>query len=296
MYNTYFNCTLYVQLFIYRTNLLSTEAEILSSENSNNSIKGTDFIQSLERGLAVIQAFSHEHPTLTVSEAAKLTNLSRPTVRRILLTLENLGYLKSINGHFTLTARVLSLGYAYISSKNIWDIAHQHMKDLVDQTGESTSISVFDETEIVYVARIPTKRIMTISLDVGSRLPAFATSMGQVLLAHLPSSELEEYFRKVELTSFTEKTIIDKEKLAEKFHEIRKNGWVFVEQQLEEGLSSIAAPIRNAEGQVIAAINISAHAGRIGKQTREEVFIPLLLQTANRISSEISKSHYISHL
>ena len=268
----------------------------MSSENSNNSIKGTDFIQSLERGLAVIQAFSHEHPTLTVSEAAKLTNLSRPTVRRILLTLENLGYLKSINGHFTLTARVLSLGYAYISSKNIWDIAHQHMKDLVDQTGESTSISVFDETEIVYVARIPTKRIMTISLDVGSRLPAFATSMGQVLLAHLPSSELEEYFRKVELTSFTEKTIIDKEKLAEKFHEIRKNGWVFVEQQLEEGLSSIAAPIRNAEGQVIAAINISAHAGRIGKQTREEVFIPLLLQTANRISSEISKSHYISHL
>ncbi len=268
----------------------------MSIKNSNNSIKDADFIQSLERGLAVIQTFSHEHPTLTVSEAAKITDLSRPKVRRILLTLESLGYLKSKNGHFTLTARVLSLGYAYISSKNIWDIANQHMKDLVDQTGESTSISVFDDTEIVYVARIPTKRIMTISLDVGSRLPAYATSMGQVLLAHLSSPGLEEYFCNVELKSFTEKTIIDKFKLAEKFSEIRENGWVFVEQQLEDGLSSIAAPIRNAEGQVIAAINISAHAGRISSKTREEVFVPLLLQTANRISSEISKSHYIPHL
>ncbi|MFC5589421.1 IclR family transcriptional regulator C-terminal domain-containing protein [Sporosarcina soli] len=268
----------------------------MSREYSNNSIKQTDIIQSLERGLAVIQAFSPEYPTLTVSEAAKITELSRPTVRRILLTLEHLGYVTSKNGHFSLTARVLSLGYAYLSSKNIWESAHDYMKDLVNQTNESTSISVLDDTDIVYVARIPTKRIMTISLDVGSRLPAYATSMGQVLLAHLSPPELEAYFQKIELKAFTKKTIIDKSELINRFKEIRDNGWVFVEQQLEEGLSSIAAPIRNAEGKVIAAINISAQAGRTNEKTRKEAFIPLLLQTAIQISKEISKSHHVSHL
>lgn len=266
----------------------------MSSKNSNNSIKSTDFIQSLERGLAVIQAFSSEYPTLTVSEASKITEFSRPSVRRILLTLESLGYLTSINGHFSLTARVLSLGYSYISSKNIWEMAHQHMKDLVDKTDESTSISVLDDTEIVYVARIHTKRIMKISLNVGSRLPAYATSMGQVLLAHLSPSELEDYFHKIELNSFTGETIIDKPQLMDRLQEIRDTGWVSVEQQLEVGLSSIAAPIRNAEGNVIAAINISAQTGRINKKTREENFIPLLLQTANQISMDLSKSGYVS--
>lgn len=272
------------------------EVGVLSSKDSNNSIKSADFIQSLERGLAVIQAFSSDYPTLTVSEASKITNLSRPAVRRILLTLESLGYVTSTNGHFSLTARALSLGYAYLSSKNIWESAHHHMKDLVHKTGESTSISVLDDTEIVYVARIHTKRIMTISLDVGSRLPAYATSMGQVLLAHLSPAELEDYFRKVELKSFTAKTVIDQPHLIERFKIIRENGWVFVEQQLEEGLSSIAAPIKNAEGKTIAAINISTQTGRISNKKRNENFIPLLLQTANQISLELSKSHHISNL
>ncbi|MBE1554304.1 IclR family transcriptional regulator domain-containing protein [Sporosarcina limicola] len=265
-------------------------------ENSNNSIKNVDFIQSLERGLSVIQAFSQEYPNLTVSEAATITHLSRPAVRRILLTLESLGYVKSINGRFSLTARVLSLGYAYISSKKIWEGAHHHMKSLVEKTDESTSISVLDGTEIIYVARIPTKRIMTISLDVGSRLPAYATSMGQVLLAHLPPSELEDYLHKVNLNYLTEKTIIDKSDLLEQLNEIRAKGWGFIEQQLEEGLSSIAAPIKNAEGKVIAAINISTHAGRFNNDTIYNSFLPLLLQTAEQISHELSKSHHVSYL
>ncbi|KAB2336707.1 helix-turn-helix domain-containing protein [Cytobacillus depressus] len=268
----------------------------MSIEYSDNSIKNEDFIQSLARGLSVIQAFSNEHPTLSVSEASKITNLSRPAIRRILLTLEKLGYVKSKKGHFSLTARVLSLGYAYISSKNIWEIAHPHMKSLVDITGESTSISVLDGTEIVYVARIPTKRIMTITLGIGSRLPAYATSMGQVLLAHLSTLELEHYFSDVSLESFTRKTIVDKSDLIEKFNQIRESGWVLVEQQLEEGLSSIAAPIRNAEGKVIAAINISAHASRIRDKVKKERFIPLLLKTAEQISIDISKSNQISYL
>ena len=170
------------------------------------------------------------------------------------------------------------------------------MKELVNQIDESTSISVLDGTEIIYVARIHTKRIMAISLDIGSRLPAYATSMGQVLLAHLSPQALENYFHNAELKSFTGKTIIDKTQLMEQFNEIRESGWVFVEQQLEEGLSSIAVPIKNADGKVIAAINISAHADRISDKIREEKFIPLLLETAKLISIDLSKSHHISHL
>lgn len=268
----------------------------MSMKYSNNSIKDADFIQSLERGLLIIQAFSNENQTLTVSEAAKITNLSRPAVRRILLTLEHLGYAESIDGHFSLTARVLSLGYAYISSKNIWDIAHPHMRDLVEQTGESTSISVLNGDEIVYVARIPTKRIMMIALDVGSRLPAYATSMGQVLLANLSPSELDHYFTAVDLKSFTERTVSSQSQLKERLTQINTDGWAFVEQQLEEGLSSLAAPIRNHEGKVIAAINISSHANRINKEMLNDKFLPLLLKTAENISIDLSKSHRIVRL
>lgn len=262
----------------------------------NNSINNADFIQSLARGLDVIQAFSSEHPTLTVSEAAKLTSLSRPAVRRILLTLESLGFATSLDGHFSLTARVLSLGYSYISSKSLWEIAHPHMQQLVNQTGESTSISVLDGSDIIYVARIPTKRIMTISLDVGSRLPAYATSMGQILLANLSETELNNYFKTTDLQKWTTKTVVDKQKLKAQFTKIKKEGWVFIEQQLEDGLSSLAAPIRNHEGKVIAAINISSHANRIDNKVIEENLLPLLIETAEKISDDYSKSHRIVRL
>ncbi|AXI00244.1 IclR family transcriptional regulator [Sporosarcina sp. PTS2304] len=265
-------------------------------KDSNNSIKDADFMQSLERGLLVIQAFSHEHPSLTVSEAAKITSLSRPAVRRILLTLESLGYVQSIDGHYSLTSRILSLGYAYMSSKNIWSIVHPHMRELVEQTGESTSISVLDGTEIVYVARIPTKRIMMISLDVGSRLPAYATSMGQVLLAHLPPAELDNYLAHTTITPLTNRTIESQSQLRERLSQIKIDGWAFVEQQLEEGLSSLAAPIRNHEGKVIAAINISSNADRINKEVVENHFLPKLLETAEKISIDISKSHRVERL
>lgn len=262
----------------------------------NNSINSADFIQSLERGLQVIQVFSKEHPTLTVTEAAKLTSLSRPATRRILLTLENLGFATSEDGHFSLTAKVLSLGYSYISSKNLWEMAQPHMQKLVTQTGESTSISVLDGSDIIYVVRIPTKRIMTISLEVGSRLPAYATSMGQVLLAHLPTEELNHYFKTTDLQAWTKKTVIDETKLKERFAQIKKDGWAFIEQQLEEGLSSLAAPIRNYEGRVIAAINISSQANRIDNNIIEEELLPLLLETADKISNDFSKSHRIARL
>ncbi|MFJ7849980.1 IclR family transcriptional regulator C-terminal domain-containing protein [Peribacillus sp. NPDC097206] len=262
----------------------------MSTEYSEN-IKSGDYIQSLERGLLVIQAFSQETPTLTISEAAKITGLSRPTVRRILLTLVHLGFAESINGSFSLTARTLTLGYAYISSKNIWNMAYPIMREFVAQIGESSSISVLDGTEIIYVARVPTKRIMSINLDVGSRLPAYATSMGHVLLANLQKDELEKRLDQITLQSFTEKTIADKQQLLSTLDQVREMGWGGVDQQFEEGLRSIAVPIKNSEGQVIAAINCSAHAGRISEEVLQEEFLPLLLDTAAKISRAIATSN-----
>lgn len=241
-------------------------------------------MQTLERGLQVIQAFSEEHQALTVSEVSKLTGLSRPTARRILLTLEHLGFAESQNNAFTLTARILSLGYAYLSSNNKWSIAHPFMRDFVNQTGESCSISILDDTNIIYVARLSTKRIMSINLDVGSRLPAFATSMGHVLLAHLSPETLENYFNKMNFEQYTDQTITNKEEFMKILEEVRMKNWSGVDQQFEEGLRSIAVPLRDGNNRVFAAMNCSTHAGRISKETLHEEFLPLLQETAAKIS------------
>lgn len=252
--------------------------------------KDADFIQSIEKGLTILKLFGNKRSTLTVSEAAELTNYSRPAVRRIFITLERLGYLKCHDRSYSLTAKVLELGYAYIASNNIWELTHPHMRELVEKTNESTSICVLDKesNEIVYVSRISTKRIMTISLEVGSRLPAHATSMGQLLLAYLSDEELKEFLNTHELKKFTSKTITDREKFIEKLKMIRKNGWSSSDEEFEEGLFSIAAPIKNNDGSVSAAINISFPA-RVDKQLIKDLYVPLLLETADNISKVISK-------
>jgi len=260
-------------------------------EESVKFKKSQDFIQSLEKGLNIIKAFSEETSTLTVSEAAKVTGYSRPTVRRFLLTLENLGYAESRNGIFSLTAYTLTLGYAYLSTQNIWNIAHPIMRNFVKQTGESSSIGVLEGTDVMYVARVPTKRIMTINLNVGSRLPANSTSMGHVLLAHLSEEELNKYLDYATFEDHTKNSITTKEGLLEELKRVRERGWASVDQQLEEGLRSVAAPIRNAEGKVIAAINCSTHAGRINKDKLLNEYLPLLLDTAEKISDSVKYSH-----
>lgn len=252
--------------------------------------KDADFIQSIEKGLAILKLFGNKRSSLTVSEAAELTNYSRPAVRRIFITLERLGYLKCHDRRYSLTAKVLELGYAYIASNNLWELTHPHMRELVEKTNESTSITVLDKesNEIVYVSRISTKRIMTISLEVGSRLPAHATSMGQVLLAYLPEEELNVFLNTHELKKYTKKTITEREKFIEKLKMIRKNGWGSSDEELEEGLFSIAAPIKNNDGSVSAAINISFPA-RVDLQQIKDYYVPLLLETADNISKVISK-------
>lgn len=268
----------------------------MSTKVLENFKKSGDYIQSLERGLQMIQVFSQQHHALTVTEAAKLTGFSRPATRRILLTLEHLGFAESNNGIYSLTARTLSLGYAYLSSNNTWSIAHPFMRDFVTKTGESCSISILDGMDILYVARVSAKRIMSINLDVGSRLPAYATSMGHVLLAHLPEAELEHYLNSFKLNKFTDKTITDKEELKKVLADVRKKSWGGVDQQFEEGLRSIAVPIRDEKGNVIAAINCSAHAGRISKQVLREEFLPVLQECAANISHALASVNTPTHL
>ncbi len=242
-------------------------------------------LQSLERGMAVIQIFSRERPALTLSEVGRLTGMTRATARRILLTLEHLGHVRSDGRLFSLTPRVLTLGWAYLSSLNLSEIAYPLMEELVEQTGESCSAATLDLPDIVYVARVPTRRIMTISLTVGSRLPVHATSMGRVLLADLPEKELERFLAETPLPSVTEHTITDPDELAAEVATVRQQGWAFVNQELELGLCSIAVPIKGAGCRTIAALNTSASILRVSTSDFLDRIRPALLNTADLISA-----------
>jgi IclR family pca regulon transcriptional regulator len=245
------------------------------------------YVQSLDRGLAVIRSFSAERPRLTLSELARQTGLSRAAARRSLITLQALGYVGSDERHFYLTPRVLTLGYAYLSSLSFADVAQSHLTDLAKEVHESCSASVLDGFDIVYVARAATKRIMTISLSVGTRLPAYATSMGRVLLAALPGDRLNAYLDTATLTPLTERTIVDPDRLRAEVEKTGARGWCLVDQELEHGVRSVAVPVHDAAGQVVAAVNTSAHATRVPLAALQRSFLPKLRNCAAAIDAEL---------
>jgi IclR family transcriptional regulator, pca regulon regulatory protein len=250
------------------------------------SARGPDFVQSLERGLAVIRAFDGDHAELTLSEVAATTGVTRAAARRFLLTLAELGYVRSEGRYFSLTARVLELGYAYLSSLSLPEVAEPHLEALVAEVNESSSVSVLDGQDVVYVARVPTSRIMTVVISVGTRFPAYATSMGRVLLAGLPEPELDAYLTSVPLTPLTSRTVSSVAALRGELARVRGQGYALVNQELEDGLRAIAAPIRDRTGKVIAALNISAHASRTSLETMRRDLLPPLLKTAARIEAD----------
>lgn len=252
-------------------------------------VRAPEFVQSLERGLAVVTAFSGEAPAMTLSEVARATGLTRATARRLLFTLCELGYASSDGKRFALTPKVLDIGYAYLSSLDLAGIAQAEMEALVEQTHESCSAAVLDGGEIVYVARVPTKRIMAISLGLGSRLPAYAASMGRVLLADLPPADLDAHLAAMTLTPLTPNTVTDEALLRSELETVRRQGWALVDQELEEGVRSIAAPLRDARGRTVAALNVSSHAGRVKLATLKDDFLPALLATAHRISDRLAR-------
>jgi IclR family transcriptional regulator, pca regulon regulatory protein len=247
-----------------------------------------DFVQSLERGLAVIRAFDAAHPELTLSEVAAATNVTRAAARRFLLTLAELGYVRSDGRLFSLTPKVLELGYAYLSSLSLPDVAEPHLESLAAEVNESSSISVLDRDDVVYVARVPVSRIMTVTISVGTRVPAYATSMGRVLLAGLPAEQLEEYLSRVRLQRLTSRTVSSVASLRAELTRVKTQGWALVNQELEEGLRAVAAPIRDRRDRVIAAVNISTQASRTSLETMRRELLPPLLATVKRIESDLS--------
>lgn len=249
--------------------------------------RSTDFVQSLERGLAVIRAFGPDRPSLTLSEVARQTGLTRAAARRFLLTLTELGYVHSDGRMFSLRPRVLELGYAYLSTLGLNEVAAPHMEELVAAMKESSSVAVLDGDDIAYVVRVPTQRIMTVTIAVGTRFPAYATSMGRVLLAHLPAAELDGYLERTELLALTGKTIVDKKQLRAELAEIAAQGYAVVDQELEDGLRSVAVPIRDSSGRVVAALNMSAHASRATLEHLRRRVLPSLLETARRIEVDL---------
>jgi len=250
--------------------------------------RNSDFVQSLDRGLAVIRAFGPDRERLSLSEVARATNLTRAAARRFLLTLVKLGYVRSDGREFSLRPRVLELGYAYLSGLTLPDVAGPHLEELVARLHESSSISILDGQHVVYVARVPTKRIMTVAISVGTRFPAYATSMGRVLLAALPPDALEQYLAEAVLEPLTANTVTDAGRLREILAEVAAQGYAIVDQELEEGLRAVAAPIRGAQDTGTAAINVSVHASRVSVDSLRADIVPALLETARQIEADLA--------
>ena len=243
-----------------------------------------NFMTSLARGLAVIQAFTDRKQQLTISQLSGRTALSRAAVRRCLYTLKQLGFAASDDGrHFYLRPRILSLGHSYISSMPIASSVQPVLEHVSHSLHESSSIATLDGLEIIYVARASVTRIMSIDLGIGSRLPAFCTSMGRVLLANLPSEELESSLARVEFEHYTDRTVSGPEKLRQILRLVSRNGYSIVDQELELGLRSMAVPIQNPSGRVVAALNVGAHAQRVSTQVMQTRFLPQLRAAAQEI-------------
>ncbi|HWV84768.1 MAG TPA: IclR family transcriptional regulator C-terminal domain-containing protein [Capillimicrobium sp.] len=259
-----------------------------SSEPKVEEERPREFIQSLERGLAIIRAFGPHAPEQTVTELAATTELTRATARRFLITLMELGYVESDGRVFRLTPKVLELGYSFLSGLGFPDVALPHLERLVAEVDESSEASVLDGPDIVYVARVPSTAVMSVVVNVGARMPAHATAMGKVLLAGLSDEELDTYLATAQLRSFLPRTVTDPAVLREQLEQVRADGYAIVDQELEEGLVAVAAPVRGRDGRVVGAINLSTHVLRRSVESVRQELVGPLLATAGRIQSDLA--------
>ena len=247
---------------------------------------GPDFIEALARGLHVLRSFSPAHPTMRLSDVATAADLARPTARRILLTLEELGYVRSDDaGAYMLTPRVLELGMAYVGSLGLWDIARPHLHDLVARTGESSSMSQLDGSDIVYVSRVAVPKLIALRVEIGTRFPAMVTSQGKVLLAALNFEDA--------LAALAERTrsglpapSFDESDLAATLAQVAEQGWALADNELAPGVRSIAVPVADGHGVVRAAVNVTVHSAETSLDTLTGTYLPLLQETAAHISRD----------
>lgn len=259
-----------------------------SSLTEASGLSGAGTVQSLARGLEVIRSFDAEHPSMTLTDVAKRTGLSRATARRFLLTLAELGYVRFDGKYFELTSRVLQLGYSYLSSHTLPQIVEPALEQLSGALNESCSASVLDEDDIVYIARVHTRRIMRIGISVGTRLPAYATSMGRVLLAYLPADQRAAALKNVSFDALTPTTITTVQDLNVELDHVREQGYCLVNQELELGLQSVAVPVFGADGDVVCALNVSMSVlPGADKSPELDSILPKLRATADRIGADL---------
>jgi IclR family pca regulon transcriptional regulator len=257
--------------------------EMTDAKNKQGFETSPDYVQSLARGLAVLRTFDRDLPRMSLAAVAARSGLSRAAARRLVLTLQHLGYVRADGRDYTLTPRVLELGYGFLGSVKLGDLAQPLMEELSRRVDESCSMAMLDGQSIVYVARVPVRKVMTVSLGVGAQLPAYCSSMGRALLAGLEEAELSGWLKACKPVSHTEHTVTDRTQLRRAIDVARTQGFAYVEQELELGLCSIAVPVRNREGRVAAALNIGMRFDA-GSRTRAiEVLAPALQETAAAI-------------
>jgi IclR family pca regulon transcriptional regulator len=247
---------------------------------------GPDFVEALARGLDILACFDAARPTMSLSQVAAASGLARPTARRLLLTLQELGFVRATSGGYELTPKVLTLGMAYIGALGLWDIARPHMEALVAQTGESSSMAQLDGSDIVYVARVSVPKIIALRVDIGTRFPAPQTSQGKVLLAALSPEQLERTLAEPSRAGLPAYIGRTSEQLRDELTEVRARGWAVADQELAPGVRSVAVPVRDARGDVRAAMNITVHAAETSMDRLVNGHLPLLLRTAGEVSAE----------
>jgi len=257
------------------------------TEPGNNK----DFLKTLDRGLAVIKSFDGDTPRMTLSQVAHKTSMSRASARRFLLTLENLGYVIKVDGGFQLTARILEIGHQFLSNLNFIEVITPFMREVSRKLYKACSASILNDSDIVYVARIPSQhQILSVNLNIGSRLPAYCTSMGRILLGNLAEEELEMHLDNTDLNSYTPFTITDKQKLIGLIQLAKKEGYCIVNQELEENLCAIAVPVRNKDGTVLCAINVGMPVGQVKMKEIKATYLPALKEAAAK--SEVILAHH----
>jgi len=264
--------------------------------DSEPAHRGAHHVQSLERGLAVIKAFHAGAAELTLSDVARATGLTRAAARRFLLTLTDLGYVRTDGRDYSLTPRVLDLGVAYVRSTGLWDVARPHLERLVARTNESCSIAQLDGSDIVYVARVAVPKIVGLSVQIGTRFPALPTSLGKVQLAALPTAELEAVLAQASRSGLVPRWQPDRAERDAELREVRARGWALTDEQLALGIRSVAAPLRDGHGRVIAGVNVNCHAAETPVEKLLEHHLPLLLQTAGEISADFARLDDVPHV
>jgi IclR family transcriptional regulator, pca regulon regulatory protein len=248
----------------------------------------SESVRSFERGLRVIRSLGAHGPDLTLAAVARATELNRATARRLLLTLEGLGYVRRRDDRFSLTPRVLELGYAYLSSFGVPQLALPYLEQLSEEVHEASSVGVLDGAHVVYVARVPTNRVMTVSIGLGTRFPAYRTSLGRALLAAMAPEEVADVWAESDRRDPTPRTVTALGELAARLAEVRRRGFALVDQELELGVRSVAAPLHDAAGRTVAAVNVSTHVSRTSKIQLQQAIVPALLRTAAEIDRALA--------